>query len=313
MSCMTDTLGAELEYPSAEHASRVLVKAGWKPDHAVRQLSETTYPNQQAKTASIESLNCFNSIFSSINGFLELFKNISIASAATKILLERIPSDSNGINSFFVKHLGFVPFYIQKISSIPVRRTLAYNLHLLILTNPEDLPESEAHNRGSIRAKDRIILAYIYFASAQNWYMAAHMATTAKLKNVTYSEIQEQFETGTRFIPVPLDSKRPLLDHLAMVSYLTARRDRRNLFKLAPQIFEVSGNSPEVCLEFVALLSFCSLLQRLTTALCGNFVYEKEVEELVSSHYGKSLGLEVGKQPIYSNELFTETTLWGGK
>jgi hypothetical protein len=316
-------LGTELEDANNELAERLISKYGWTPGRHRPPASERTHKYSRyfdPKLDHNEFATCFTTSCvgeNSLTRLIDLLTNVSKAKADDEKLMHVVPTSTSGIHQFLSEQFGYVPYFLQMLKAAEVKRGLTYATWSMLLADAENVQEQKG--KPCMPSNDKIVLAYVYFTSAENGYMAAQMATLAHRRGIPAFKLQNTLETAEQFSPVSPENSffdpitmtgRTFFQHAAMVTWLSARRQNIDMYLLTDQLLPLSNNNFQQVMELLALNGLCSCLQRLTSALVTDDKLEEPVKAIIYSDYGKSLDLPVRELSGSTTTYHSEDTMY---
>ncbi|KAJ1554411.1 hypothetical protein HK405_005139 [Cladochytrium tenue] len=302
LSVLMETLGAELEPASAAFAQSILTEGrDWIPNsHVLPPPERSTYERNRWSNAAgrdpfAVTANLFGS--NSVTSFLDLVYHIFLAQWSSP--KSEVPT--RGLDGWLQSNLGFYPRYLRDVGDVAARHAYAHTIWNLILQDrtPED--DTRQKVRVTLPSSLKVAAAYAYFCSAQNGLLARHFAFIAfhrKLANpaklnaavnrgrsavpacrVEHDGSEVKYEEPTLIIDAHdgIPTGRTLDTHVFMMAWCEARRDRATLNQLSPQLFYLVDQSAAVCMEVMALLAACAMLQRLSAFMDNGDGLEDEL------------------------------------
>ncbi|KAJ3014397.1 UNVERIFIED_CONTAM: hypothetical protein HDU68_000297 [Siphonaria sp. JEL0065] len=233
--------------------------------------------------------------FRKIIDVIQLAQEAKAVSQATEVFLSGVPTSNSALDEFLENLLGFQPRYLKKITNIGLKRVYCTLFSKLVFWTDEDDDIASGTFDGiyqpDLPFTDRLVICYVYFMGASNHLLALHFAYVAIVRfGVDPSELELSLMAAQDFNHKSDKSVHNPLEIMAALSYYSARRYHRRMWRLAPKLYSATEN-PATVMAFVSLTSFLTLLQRFSAVVDDGKGLEPEVLDFLKTSDAKSIGL----------------------
>ncbi|KAJ3329175.1 hypothetical protein HDU76_008471 [Blyttiomyces sp. JEL0837] len=300
---LNDTLGSELEGPSINYASKILPKHGWnagRHNPPEEKKTHAKHPRQDPSTPCEDAIGPLTQCMGRnlLTNFVDLLSNVSKSTAETNTAIKKIPTSHKELNKWIQETFGFSPRYLVQLKSIDSKRGICYAIWSYLIASADEIPDENC--KPTLSTAERLILAFIYFTSAENALVAGEIATLAHKFGVSKESINlaqsiavtEDLSTITS----TTSELSPLYIRAIKITWAVSRRYRTDVYRMVSDLTSlVDLNLPtsvRPIVELLALWAICSLLQRLSSGLDDEAGFETEVKAVVESEFGVGIGMK---------------------
>ncbi|KAJ3416114.1 hypothetical protein HDV05_003083 [Chytridiales sp. JEL 0842] len=308
-----DCQGTELCVEAQENAKKFISGFGWTNKYfKTKEDSKWTDQDKKAKDEVKKGKRKPDWI---TGGIFTLLFTIQNAGKLNEKLLKMTPKKEAELNAFVKKRYGFIPRYWANVKDLAARRIMANTFFQLVVgqsskvTNDISLTSLHAgaasipampvdqfiddRFNNVLSAHIKVVLGYVFFASCDNGYLAAHFAKTAEHMQIPAIVLRASVEVGGNWTSFQLTPETKTLDAFLVYAFLVARRQRADFYPLAEKLVDLKNSSVQIVMEVVGLLSYLSFLHRFTAVFNDDTLdIEADVKALAESEYGATLGLK---------------------
>jgi hypothetical protein len=326
-----DCQGTELTVDAQEIAKKTIAPFGWINEY-FKTRKGSKWVEQDKKTKDDVAKGLKKPLWNT-GGFFNLLLATKNAGKINDRYMIMIPKKVPDMHKFIIDRMGFLPRYLEHWNDPAGKRVLINSMFQLILgqapkptsdslleISPEavNIPQLPADKFVDPRfvpvlnAHIKVVLGFVFFASCDNAYMAAHFAKIAQHMKIPATVLRKAMEIGGNWANFTVEQgKTKFVDAVTVYTFLTARRQRADAFPLSEKLVDLEnagGSGHQPVMEIVGLLSLLSFLQRYTVIFNDDTLdIEAEVKAVTESDYGETLGLKGIYLGANSKEFATDT------